>query len=203
MSEAIKVEEEYEFTQDWFTWNIPVWQQMYKQLPEKARVLEIGSFEGRSTIWAMEHLTKGSQITCIDTWEGGEDHKNNELDGAEERFIRNIEKASQKYPGVEVLAYKGMSISGLAKLILEETKGFDIIYVDGSHTAWDTLTDGCMSFHLLKIGGMLVFDDYHWGDSGNPLHRPKIAVDAFSTIFGEKFQTVHNGYQVILQKVRG
>ena len=202
MSEAIKAEEEYEFTQDWFTWNIPVWRQVYAQLPDGARVLEIGSFEGRSTIWAMEHLTEGSQITCIDTWEGGEDHKNNELDGAEGRFVRNIQKAIQKYPGVEVLAYKGLSISGLSKLILEEAKGFDIIYVDGSHTAWDTLTDGCMSFHLLKVGGMLVFDDYLWGDPGNPLHRPKIAIDAFSTVFGEKFQTIHNGYQVILQKVR-
>lgn len=194
--------DEYEFTKDWFTWNIGVWEQMYEHVPKKGRVLEIGSFEGRSAIWAMGKLEAGGEVICIDTWEGGEDHKNNELDGAEERFKRNINKATQKYAGVGVTAYKGTSFSALAKLITEDTKGFDVVYVDGSHTAWDTLTDACMAFPLLKVGGFLVFDDYHWGNSDNPLHRPKIAVDAFSTIFGEQFATIHNGYQVILQKVK-
>ena len=44
------------------------------EIPDDARVLEIGSFEGRSTnFWLL--ALQGSTIVCIDTWEGGDEHK--------------------------------------------------------------------------------------------------------------------------------
>ena len=39
---------------------------------------------------------------------------------------------------------------------------YDIIYIDGSHATSDVLEDAVLSYRLLKPGGLLIFDDYHW-----------------------------------------
>ena len=36
---------------------------------------------------------------------------------------------------------------------------YDIIYIDGSHEARDVLEDAVLAYRLLKIGGLLIFDD--------------------------------------------
>ena len=77
---------------------------------------------------------------------------------------------------------------------------YDFIYIDASHTAPDVLTDACMAWPLLKKDGVMVFDDYLWGDPKNILHRPKLAVDAFTNIFAEQLLPVHFGYQAVVRK---
>jgi hypothetical protein len=37
---------EYEFTQDWFSWNIPTWEAMFKQLERRKKFLEMRMFRG-------------------------------------------------------------------------------------------------------------------------------------------------------------
>jgi predicted O-methyltransferase YrrM len=200
--EGEKQMSDYKFTQDWFKWAPPVWEQLVPMLSERKNFLEIGSFEGRSAIWIVENMMEdGGEIFCIDTWEGGEDHINNELDGAQERFNSNIELLKAKYPKRKVIAHKGTSTHCLASAITAELN-FDFIYIDGSHTAPDTLTDACMSFPLLKVGGFMVFDDYMWGDPRDALHRPKIAIDSFCTIFAESIEFTHLGYQLIIRKTK-
>ena len=46
----------------------------------------------------------------------------------------------------------------------------------------------------------MVFDDYLWGDQRDVLHRPKLAVDAFTNIFAEHLKPMHTGYQYIVRK---
>ena len=46
----------------------------------------------------------------------------------------------------------------------------------------------------------MAFDDYLWGDARDILHRPKLAVDAFSSIFAEELEVIHTGYQFIVRK---
>ena len=58
-----------------------------------------------------------------------------------------------------------------------------------------------MAWTLLKDRGILVFDDYMWAGSPILLHRPKPAVDAFTSVFGQQLLVLHNGYQVAVQKV--
>lgn len=77
---------------------------------------------------------------------------------------------------------------------------YDFIYIDGSHRAPDVLTDACMAWPLLKPKGLMVFDDYMWGDPRDALHRPKIAIDAFTNIFGETAEIIHVGYQLVVRK---
>ena len=218
---------EYTFTQDWFSHNIPVWEQLATLLPERKSFLEIGSFEGRSAVWIIENMMNpGDWIDCVDTWEGSEEHKNGELNGAEARFDHNIIAVLNCNSALHrsredswghtrfasdgpdrtnnrVYKYKAASTEFLAGKLAHWVDGknlYDFIYIDGSHTAKDVLTDACMAWPLLKQGGLMVFDDYLWGESRDILHRPRLAVDFFVNIFAESLDIVHIGHQFVVRK---
>ena len=218
---------DYQFTQDWFSHNIPVWEQLATLLPERKSFLEIGSFEGRSAVWIIENMMNpGDWIDCVDTWEGSEEHKNGELNGAEARFDHNIIAVLNCNSALHrsredswghtrfasdgpdrtnnrVYKYKAASTEFLAGKLAHWVDGknlYDFIYIDGSHTAKDVLTDACMAWPLLKQGGLMVFDDYLWGESRDILHRPRLAVDFFVNIFAESLDIVHIGHQFVVRK---
>jgi predicted O-methyltransferase YrrM len=193
---------EYQFTKDWFQWSPPVWEKIIPHLPERKSFLEIGSFEGRSAVWIIENMmVDGGEIVCIDTWEGGAEHVNNEMDGAELRFEHNINTVREKHPERRVTKCRGMSTQWLPA-VTQEKYSFDFIYIDGSHIAKDVLTDACMAWPLLKRGGFMVFDDYMWKPPGfTLLDRPKFAVDVFTTLFENELVIAYSGYQLIVRKV--
>jgi hypothetical protein len=218
---------DYQFTKDWFHWAPDVWQHLIPMLPERKSFLEIGSFEGRSTVWIIENMMNpGDWIDCVDTWEGGEEHGGEDMYAVEARFDHNIIKAldcqSAQHrsregswghtrfagPGSDwennrVYKYKSTSTEFLGRKLADWVDGknlYDFIYIDGSHIAKDVLTDACMAWPLLKAGGIMAFDDYLWGDARDILHRPKLAVDAFSSIFAEELEVIHTGYQFIIRK---
>ena len=198
---------EYKFTKDWFNWAPEVWQQLIPHLPERTETgrnfLEIGSFEGRSAVWIAENMMQeGDTLTCIDTWEGGEEHSEEDMDSVYRRFTHNMQLLQTKQPlGLSVRM--GTSTQELAHWWVEEPdqqQHFDFIYIDGSHVAKDVLTDACMAWPLLKPRGMMVFDDYMWGNPRDILHRPKPAIDAFCNLFAEEAEIVHVGYQLVVRK---
>ena len=147
-----------------------------------------------------EGLNPDGKLTCIDTFEGSEEHAKMglELSDLYDTFRQNVESA--KGEAQQVRAIKGKSYDGLAALIIEGAQ-FDFIYVDGSHTAPDVMIDACMAFGLLKQGGIMLFDDYLWQDMPGLLHRPKLAVDLFVTLFSEKSNLIMIGHQVAIQKL--
>jgi predicted O-methyltransferase YrrM len=59
-----------------------------------------------------------------------------------------------------------------------EDHSFDLIFIDGDHHASNALLDICFAWPLLKIGGILVMDDYNrrW-HLGRPWTHE--AIDAF------------------------
>ena len=63
------------------------------------------------------------------------------------------------------------------------------------------MTDACMAFGLLKQGGVMLFDDYLWRDMPGLLHRPKLAVDLFVTLFNEQCDLIMIGYQLAVKKL--
>jgi predicted O-methyltransferase YrrM len=189
------------FTQDWFSHNIPTFQHCMSMLPEKKEFLEIGCFEGRATVWMLQNgLADDGSITCIDTFYGGEEHHEKQLDLTDLRQTFNANVAEVKKPnqGIEVLDCT--SYEGLAYCIDNNYK-YDFIYIDGSHTAPDVLTDACMAFGMLKVGGIMLFDDYFWIDVPHILHRPKIAIDTFVNLFCEQCEPVVTGHQIGVRKI--
>lgn len=197
---------EYQYTKDWFNWAPEVWKQLIPLLPKKfdRSFLEIGSFEGRSMAWIAQNMMNPSdEIICVDTWEGGEEHKadGEDMGEVEKRFDynRSIALAGRN---ISILKHKGTSTEYLGGAIGlgEDGIKFDFIYIDGSHTAPDVLTDATMAWQLLNPKGLMVFDDYMWGNPRDALHRPKIAIDAFTNIFGETAEIIHVGYQLVVRK---
>lgn len=193
---------EYQFTKDWFAQAEQVWPQLIPLLPRgdfNRQFLEIGSFEGRSTVWIIENMmSPGDQINCIDTWQGGEEHGAEDMGAVEKRFDHNCAVALAEWD-VEITKNKGTSIHVLSHK-LRHGGLFDFIYIDGSHVAKDVLTDAVMAWPLLKSNGLMVFDDYMWGNPRDILHRPKPAIDAFTNMFAEEVDIIHVGYQLVVRK---
>jgi predicted O-methyltransferase YrrM len=194
---------DYKFTQDWFHWAPEVWQQLIPKLPGRERMLELGAYEGRSTAWIVENMLEDDGVLIsVDTWEGAEEHAaaGEDMGAVEKNFDHNIKLLTEKYEDRTVLKYKRTSYDALTSCA--GGPPFDFIYIDASHTAPDVLTDACLAWPLLKKEGILVFDDYLWGEPRDILHRPKAAIDAFSNIFAEKLAPLHVGYQYIVQKTK-
>jgi predicted O-methyltransferase YrrM len=192
---------DYQFTQDWFHWAPKVWDQFIPMLPARKRFLELGAYEGRSTVWITEHMLEDDGVLLsVDTWEGAEEHvaAADDMAAVEHRYDYNHSLLRVRYPDREVVKIKSTSYKALTEL--SQGPQFDFIYIDASHTAPDVLTDACIAFPMLKDNGVMVFDDYLWGAQRDILHRPKLAIDAFANIFAEHFKPVHIGYQYIIRK---
>ncbi|WP_171940353.1 class I SAM-dependent methyltransferase [Herbaspirillum rubrisubalbicans] len=197
--------EKYEFTTDWFGGSVSIdfpffWGNIFKQIVQPQKVLEIGSYEGRSTVFMMELFSERNplEIVCIDTWEGATEHQEDGIDmlEVEKRFDQNVQAAiANAVHPINLRKVKGRSFESCCKLICDGEEGtFDWIYVDGSHKAPDVLSDALMAFKLLRVGGVLIFDDYLWtvgfSRSGNHLDTPKPGIDAFTNVFFGKWKVI-------------
>jgi len=169
-------------------------------LPERKRFLEIGCFEGRATCWFLENaLNDDGLIVCVDPFQGSMEHADMDLSDLYKRFQGNVYEVLK--PTQNLVTLTEPSYNVLAFLIHQKQQ-FDFIYIDGDHTAPAVLTDACMAWPLLKKGGIMLFDDYHWNPEGyTDQQKPKIAVDAFSYVFKGQFEVVHDGYQIAVQKI--
>lgn len=200
--------EDYEFSVDWFSPHWPNWRSATQSI-QPAKILEIGSFEGRSTCTMLEEFGRDRplQIHCLDTWSGGVEHQRLDMSAVEMRFDRNtrIAQGRASHPS-EVVKHKGFSFGGLVELLHTGHRGtFDLAFVDGSHRADDVLSDLVLSYELCKVGGIIICDDYLWAmephGQEDALNRPKIAIDAFTTIFSRKVRQFSLPlYQVYLLK---
>jgi len=193
------------FTADWHSHNVPHWRRILERYAGQpgVRALEIGSFEGRSTVWLLENvLTHATaRIDCIDTFEGSPEHLRMgvKLDNLLDRFLSNIEPYAKK-----VSWFKGRSQEILRNGQFDPrwVEPYDIVYIDGSHKAADVLEDAVLTFRLLKVCGLMIFDDYLWAGGGpTKFDNPKRGVDAFYSAYGNQLKPAHMSYQAIFQRI--
>ncbi len=192
-----QVVERGDFTQDWFTAHIESLEGILRPLEGRAaRTLEVGSFEGLSTcyfLWRLSDL----RMTCVDTFEGSSGLPSGEREGLEDAFDRNVELVDAS----RVRKLRGDSRRILLDLADEHAR-FDFVYVDGSHRGLDVLVDAALSWPLLEVGGVVVFDDYRWVLLGDdPLLRPGPAIDAFMGLVSAISEVVLHDRQVALRKL--
>jgi predicted O-methyltransferase YrrM len=205
----------YQFTNNWFDALAKgVWDQLMAH-HAPARILEIGSYEGASACYLIDTLAPRHPIElhCIDSWEGGIEHQASgvapaDMSTVESRFHHNVALAVGKHAGrAQLVVHKGYSDDCLARLLAVGKKGyFDFVYVDGSHQAADVLADAVLGFKLLKVGGIIAFDDYLWAErlpSGkDPLRCPKPAIDAFVNLNFRKLEVLSAPlYQLYVRKL--
>lgn len=178
------------FTYDWFTPNIESLNQRLDGVKPKT-ILEIGCYEGRSAIWFLERFPE-ARIVCVDTFEGSNEHKELGVDfsGVMRRFLDNTAQFSGR-----VELFVGTSDQFFVR---HQDQQYDLIYVDGSHVAADTLRDMINGWQRLVPGGYMVADDYGWNRNADPKQNPKAGIDAF--ISTHEVEIINFGYQVILKK---
>ena len=194
-----------EFTVDWFDYNR---EHLTRALApfrgqRGVRMLEIGAYEGRSTVWFLEELLtgEGSHLTSVDTWQGSAENNPHAMNAVWERFQRNTDEyvaagrltvvASRSQPFLDSQIARGETAPG---------QGYHIIYVDGSHAAPDVLSDAVLSWALLEPGGVMVFDDYVWAGMTTEQERPRFAIDSFLACFLGQYDELHRGVQVVIRR---
>jgi predicted O-methyltransferase YrrM len=188
-----------DFSNDWFTFNIATWLRVLDPYTSRPmEILEVGSWEGRSAIAFLEMLPL-STITCVDRF-GGEppDPENHllrdQLQKLEGRFDRNTAQYESRLTKI-----KGRS-SAVLDGLAQEKRRFDIVYVDADHSRSAVLADSVMAWPLLRIGGVLIWDDLKFHLEWEPSERPADAIKMFCAMFGDSFRELHRGRQLIVRK---
>lgn len=178
------------FTNDWFNITARVNFEKYINPSKKINMLEVGCYEGQASYWLMEHTTPDSLLTVVDTFDGSADLPNEE--NLVQRFMENTEKYKDR---IEVSV--GFSCDRLKDL---NGMLFDFIYIDASHTAADTMEDMVLAFPLLDDGGIMIIDDYTWGDQMDFYNIPRPGINAFLTVYGNQLDVLEKNSQVVLRK---
>jgi predicted O-methyltransferase YrrM len=173
-------------------------------------ILEIGSYKGGSTwIWLESFLSEDGTIVCIEPFDISDQDPFSSSDISsdpeiEKEFYNIVSWVKKSNQTVELR--KGRSYQELAKLISEQRR-FDLIYIDGNHTGAAVIADACMAFGMLNKGGIMLFDDFFWhdsvgvnGQSLNTLDWPKMAIDAFTTLYHTHLEILFINYQYAIRK---
>ena len=179
------------FTADYVTPVMENWKKYLKDYQGRPdlRILEIGSYEGRSALWFLDNVLSHptAMLVCVDVF------LNPFL---EARFDHNVRVSGS---AIKVTKMKGLSEALIPQLPPES---FDLIYVDGGHRTINVLMDGVLAWERLTPGGLIIFDDYLW-QLERPLHeRPQLGIDLLLTLLAGRYELVMKDYQVILRKHR-
>lgn len=130
-------------------------QRIVKQLAPGARLVELGSFQGRSSVVIASVLSKDSRLYCVDHFEGSAEHQGQaDLDNLLEIFINNIKKF-----------HVDNKIRALAMTTLEAAtkfteKSLDLVFIDASHDYESVKSDILQWYPKIKPGRFLICHDY-------------------------------------------
>jgi len=179
------------FREDYTTQNIKKWKIILKIFIDEPNIkmLELGTFEGRSSKFFIDNILTGSNSTLISV------DFNPDIT---EYSKNNITQLQNFYKNFKFI--KADFIKFLANEILQENR-YDIIYQDGGKMSLITLYQLICCFYILKSGGILIIDDYEWGDGKtNEDGKPKLAVDIFVNLVKNDITILDIGYQFALMK---
>lgn len=185
------------YTTRWFDGHVDEWMRIFRSqhLQDRPmRVLEIGSWEGRSTVFLLRHLPL-AHVTAVDTWAGSREHVGDpRIARIEELFDANVARYATRLTKVKSSSaqfFRGYGAS----------PPFDLVYIDGSHFADDVRVDAEGGFDVLAAGGILIFDDYVWGHANDPRTKPAAAINEFLRINRGRYRILRVTTQLILKKI--
>jgi predicted O-methyltransferase YrrM len=197
------------FTQDWFAPNVENWTRWLAEYRGKpgVRCLEIGSFEGRSATWLLKNILthETSTLDCYDL--------------CQSPWIERFEANTRPW------RHRIRMRCGQSFWTLRELEGeYDIIYIDADHSPFGIMCDSVLTWPALKVGGILIFDDYLWlpadlapgGGTGpewsydtarqaiarHPMDAPKTGIDAFLAAMSGHYELIGHEYQVAIRKTK-
>ena len=182
------------FSQDWFSYNIKYLVRIlykYSYINKTIKILEIGSFEGRSALFFLKTLNN-SKITCVDTFQASEENYDKNFNHIYKNFKKNLEPYNER---VSVFV-------GTSDLFFNQNKEiYDLIYIDGHHKYDYVLRDARNGFNCLKPGGIMIFDDFLWSYYSDINQNPIGAIKKFVSNNLFKLKIISINYQLIIMKI--
>jgi hypothetical protein len=202
------------FTSDWLTDKLPAWRDHVVprlRSSEGSRWLDIGSYEGRSALYTLDHvLGPKSAVFCVDVFD--DDFPGLETWGQRgyaTRFDANtIEERRSgtiiKLPGwthVVLASLQGITLDSpdhrrCSSADLFQGTKFHGAYLDGDHQEHNVRRDLNLLWPLLLPDAVLVCDDYDC--PGQPGAR--IAIDEFLDRHSHDATALYRGFQLIMVK---
>jgi hypothetical protein len=164
----------------------------------KLRFLQIGVYTGDASEWMLNRFSSVPDfvLTDVDTWSTGDSKEMSDLD------FRRIEDFYFQRTSKERQMGRCHSIKTSSDKFFADHQGMhNFIYIDGNHEPIQVLKDGLNGYECLIDGGILAFDDYLGAQEKSINERPKIAIDLFLELLGEKVEIVVDNYQLWIKKV--
>ena len=160
-----------------------------KVLSELGRVdsyLEVGVCEGWSGEWWLSNAlqSRDSVYVGIDVWLDWDKH------GVSGQDVYESAVARLKRFGSRVTLITGWSSEELPLL---RPQSFDVIYIDGDHRLIPVLVDTVLAWGLLRVGGVMVWDDYGQRSRGR---QPKSAVQGFLHSIPKRHKVLFENWQM-------
>jgi len=147
---------EPQFGENWFSYP-NLYREMVKKFSSGSKFVEIGSWKGKSTAFMAVEIANSSKnidFYCVDTWEGGPDHKTGyDLENLYDTFVSNM-KPLEKY-------YTPMKMTSLKAADMFKDESLDFVFIDASHEYEDVKSDIIAWLPKVKVGGVLAGHDYY------------------------------------------
>jgi predicted O-methyltransferase YrrM len=158
------------------------------------KYLEVGSWQGASLFWVLEHL-KPVEAFAVDPYLADSKRTLETTqaigDEVEARWAKDFGHV------------KGGLIRRPSRVALPELitagKRFDLVYVDGSHHGADVFVDAALASMLVDPGGILIFDDFRAARRSNSAGL-RAAVDTFRRCAADDFELLFVNAQVGFQR---
>ena len=175
---------EYKFKDFWFLNNIEIINYFLPKFKDvKFDYLEIGSHEGMSLLNILEQY-KNVRATCIDLW-------------SDEIVEKVFDENFKNFKNLEKI--KSDSIFALRKL-KDNNREFDYIYIDGFHEGTHVLIDAIQSFKLLKLNGIIIFDDFMQYDK-SLLYKSYEGIYCFLKLFKKQIKILYFQNILVVKKI--
>ena len=185
--------------EDVFSRNIPLWNKIVLQIPS-INYLEIGSFEGRSTVFISE-LENMNSVTAVDTFEGSDEYEKNGMpkhDGVSfktvyKNFKTNLKLVNKK----KINFFKDTSDN----FFLNNKFQFNLIYIDGSHHYDNVKKDFKNAYNCIEKNGIMIFDDFLWFYYENFETNPICAILECYELYKDNLDLIFLNHQIIFKKL--
>jgi len=187
-------EAKYKFSyNDWFSNNITIWEKLVINKLYHINYLEIGSFEGRSTIFIGE-LKNTNSITAVDTWEGSDEHIDyTSFIKVFENFKTNINILNKS----NIKFFKTTSDN----FFKNNKNVYNLIYIDGSHEYTQVKKDFVNSMNCLEKNGYIICDDFLWFFYQDLDKNPIKAIIECYNKYKKELSVEFLNYQIIFKKI--
>jgi predicted O-methyltransferase YrrM len=142
------------FQVNWFSFNCYYWLKYVDKMT--GRVLEIGSFEGFSTLFILNKLNF-NYLDCVDPWYGNEEmfdtkvaEKGLKPNLSEKNFDYNLREFQGKFNKIKLTS---------DEFFLKNKQNYNLIFIDGSHEYKAIYNDLKNSMNYINKGGIIIIDD--------------------------------------------